>query len=388
MLVPKPKKIAVASGLVAFVFYIFHHVEVEGLHTMKFAPHPMVQNANGGIVKDQPIGAVPFPSTQLGGQNVNARNAWLDDATQSLQSPNSNFATQQQQQIQVQQNFAQQSERKAPAPIYTAVDQPKIRLASFHLNHLTVEKWRDPFVSDPLLQLLADFDCISLQGLSGENQELLPMIVRSLNSTNQSSQYDFVVGPVIRAQGQVENLAFVFKVNKLEVDRNQTYTLNDPNNVLEIEPLVAWFRVRSDDESAAMTFTFVNAILGRGSNGLETDYLPDLLSSVQGDGRNEDDVILGGYFSVDENLRNLVRSSNWKLLPDAADAVETSSDQLGAAGQSHMLLTSFSQAEYIGNSGKINVLRRYNLRPEQVDAISSDSPIWAEFYAAESMPAM
>ena len=87
---------------------------------------------------------------------------------------------------------------------------------------------------------------------------------------------------------------------RIEVDRTQLYTVDDPDDLLHREPMVARFRVRGPPAEQAFTFKLVNIHTDPDETDTELDALDDVFSGRPQRRRGEDDVILLGDLNVDD----------------------------------------------------------------------------------------
>jgi hypothetical protein len=136
------------------------------------------------------------------------------------------------------------------------------------------------------------------------------------------------------------HLAFVYNTQRVETDRYQLYTVEDPGELLEYDPLVGWFRSRLVPAERALTFSLVNMHLSPARLDQELAVLPGLVESIGRDGRG------------DEMLDHII------FPPSTGD-------------------------EFTGRSGVIDFLRKFNLSLEQAGQVSEHLPVWSEFFAEE-----
>ena len=113
-----------------------------------------------------------------------------------------------------------------------------------------------PHVMEILIAILRQFDIVALQGVQSERDDILPLIVERLNQSGR--KIDYLIGPRVGPVGARQQFAFLFDTSRIETDRYQLYTVDDPENLVTYEPLVAWFRCREAPASQAFTFTLVN----------------------------------------------------------------------------------------------------------------------------------
>jgi endonuclease/exonuclease/phosphatase family metal-dependent hydrolase len=255
-----------------------------------------------------------------------------------------------------------------------------IRIATFNLHVFGEKKAQNRRIIEYLVQICRHFDIIAVQEIRSQQQHVLPLLVEALNA--DGSHYDYVIGPRLGRTESKEQYAFIFDAASIEVDRNQVYTVQDDDDMLHREPLVAWFRVRGPPPEEAFTFTLVNVHVDPDETDRELDVLDDVFLSVRDDGRQEDDVILLGDFNVnDRHLGELgrVKGMAWVISNRPTNI-------RGTAQYDNILFDSLATPEYTGRAGVFDFMREYNLSLEEALAVSDHLPVWAEFSVLEGGP--
>ncbi|MEC8554627.1 MAG: hypothetical protein VXZ82_06430 [Planctomycetota bacterium] len=251
----------------------------------------------------------------------------------------------------------------------------RIRVGSFNLGSLSPSKLSKPQATMVIVSLLQEFDLVALQGVQSDRDDLLPILVDKLNATGR--KYDFLIGPRV---GRVNKLQFamIFDTERLETDRYQLYTVKDPEDLVQYEPLVGWFRCKGVANKEAFTFSLINVMLDRDLASSEQAMLPSLIEAVQRDGRNEDDwIVAGGIGGSVERLNFLDRRSVRFAVRDIPTNLE------GTQQFDSIFFSSAATAEYTGRSGATDFLRKLNLSMEQALEVSPFIPVWAEFSTVE-----
>lgn len=251
-----------------------------------------------------------------------------------------------------------------------------IRIASFNANSLGAAQMAKSPVVETLVAILRQFDVVALQGIQSERDDILPILVERLNQAGR--RFDYLIGPRVGVAGQTQQFAFLFDTTKLETDRYQLYTIDDPENLMTFDPLVGWFRCKESKADDAFTFSLINLRVNRSASNNESALVPNLFHAVAGDGRNEDDLILAGDFGCNPTQIPKLNSDAIRL---AIRDVPT--EVTGQSMQDCILFPTQGTTEFSGRSGVFDFLRKYNLSLEQAMELSSHMPVWAEFYAAE-----
>lgn len=257
-----------------------------------------------------------------------------------------------------------------------AISQPSIRIASFNLQSFGETKLNKLAVVEIIARVVRQFDVVAIQHISSRAQDTLPLLIDKINQSDR--RYDFCIGPRVGSENHQQQFAFIFDTDTIETDRYQLYTVEDPQNLVEYDPLVGWFRSKGAPKDKAFTFSLVNLRIDSLQAEREVQLLPDLIRSVRQDGRNEDDVILiGDFCSSDSKLTSLRKLGMLFGLEGVATTV-SGDDMLD-----NIVFPARSTDEFTGRSGTVDFLRQFNLSLDQAFQISNHMPVWAEFFAIE-----
>ena len=253
---------------------------------------------------------------------------------------------------------------------------PTIRIASFDLQNYDESKAESLAVQEILVRILRNFDVIALQGITSRQRDTLPKLVDRLNQDKHV--YDYMIGPRVGPVHQAMHLAFLFNTDRVETDRYQLYTVEDPGELIDYEPLVGWFRSKSVPPQKALTFSLVNLYVSPGRLEQEISLLAVLTDSIQQDGRGEDDIILAGGFGCSDKRLVGLSQRKWGFaiqnLPTTV-AGDEMLDQIAFPPQ--------TSDEFTGRAGVIDFLRKFNLTLQQANQVSQHLPVWCEFFAEE-----
>ncbi|MCO6454941.1 MAG: endonuclease/exonuclease/phosphatase family protein [Pirellulaceae bacterium] len=252
-----------------------------------------------------------------------------------------------------------------------------IRIASFNIQVLGATKLGKPHVMDILARTVRQFDVVAIQEVRSRSQDVLPTFVDRINETGR--HYDYVIGPRQGRTDSKEQFAFIFDRATIELDRLQTYSVEDPDDLLHRPPLVAAFRVRGPPAADAFTFTLVNVHTDPDEVDAELDLLDDVFRLIQNDGRGEDDIIMLGDFNADDqHLGEL-----GQMTAVTCAILSTPTNTLGTAQYDNLIFCSQATREFTGRCGVFDFMRQYNLTLEQAQEISDHLPVWAEFTVRE-----
>jgi endonuclease/exonuclease/phosphatase family metal-dependent hydrolase len=254
--------------------------------------------------------------------------------------------------------------------------RPSIRIASFNLQAFGENKANKVAVMEILARLLRSFDVVALQDIQPQQRDVLPRLVDRINQSDRI--FDYCIGPRVGSGIQSMHFAFIYDTERVEMDRYQLYTVDDPTDQLEYEPLVAWFRTKQVPEAEAFTFSMVNIRINPQRVDQEIPLMPELIRTILRDGRDEDDIILAGDFSCSNRRMDNLRRIGMAFALEEVVTTLSSNEMLD-----NILFPAKGTDEFLGRAGTIDVLRQFNLSPEQAYQISNHMPIWAEFSALE-----
>lgn len=253
---------------------------------------------------------------------------------------------------------------------------PTIRIASFSIEAFNETKLRKAAVIETIARMIRQFDVIALQHIQSKQHNIVPELLDKVNQSDR--RYDYCIGPRVGTEPNQQQFAFLFDTDRIETDRPQLYTVDDPQALMEFDPLVGWFRCKAVPSDKAFTFTLVNVRLDPLSNGKELKLLPDLIRSVRQDGRSEDDIILLGNFGYSDSEMQSLRNAGMIFALEGIPTTVT-----GEAMLDNLVFPSRATDEFTGRTGVVDFLRQLNLSIDQAYQISTHMPIWAEFFAAE-----
>lgn len=259
-------------------------------------------------------------------------------------------------------------------------DLRPLRIATWSLQGFLTEQLANDATQENLVRVVRQFDLIALQQVTTKQRDLLPRMLRAINAGDP--RYDYVIGKPTGPPDQSTTLAFIFDKARLQVDRSQTYSVADPENLMTFDPLVAWFRALGPSPDAAWTFSMVNIQIDLAKAREEVSLISSIMASVRFDGRGEDDVVLAGLFQADDAYLLPTVGGN-ELQLAVRDA---STDVLGEHQISNLLVDHEATSEFVGRGGVFDFLRVFNLGLDEATAVSSQLPVYAEFSVREGQP--
>lgn len=264
-----------------------------------------------------------------------------------------------------------------PAPP-VARSSNTVRVATFNIQVFGESKLEDHAAVATLVDIMHRFDVVAVQEIRAQSVDLLPRFLEQVNAGG--GHYHYVLGPRLGRSNSKEQYAFIYNRASIEVDPSSVYTIDDPDDLLHREPLVASFRVRGPSAQEAFTFTLINIHVDPDEVAREVNVLDDVYRAVQRDGRGEDDVILLGDLNADvRHLGQLGEMSN--LTPVVTG--KSTTNTLRNAQLDNILFMSHATTEFTGRAGIVDLVRDLNLTTAQATAVSDHCPVYAEFAIQE-----
>ncbi len=258
--------------------------------------------------------------------------------------------------------------------------QQVLRVATFNLRSRHSARAEQPHEMDILVRIACRFGVLAIQGLPADREDLLPRWVEAINRTG--ADFDFAVGPRVGPADQPEHFAFLFNRRVVQLDRAELYTVEDCDDLLTWDPLVAWFRAVGPSAEEAFTFTCISAGVAASRAEAERDILHELLRAVQEDGRGEDDVILAGDLRFGPGALGAL-----DRVPHITYAVHQGpTSTTGEAAWDNLAFQKAATVEFNGHCGVVDFLREYNLTLQEAVEVSEHLPVWTEFSIFEGGP--
>jgi len=274
------------------------------------------------------------------------------------------------------------------APAETIADRPvdpppveraggSIRIASFNIQVFGESKLAKPDVMRVLAEVVRRFDVVAIQEIRATTQDVMPRFLQMINA--EGATYDFVIGPRLGRTSSKEQYAFVYNKASVELVPGSVYTVDDPDDRLHREPLVAGFSVRGPPPAQAFTFTLIDIHTDPDEVHKELDALDDVYRAVRDDGRREDDVILLGDLNTDDAHLGELGQMPYLM----AAITKTPSNTRGTKLYDNLLFDRRATTEFTGRSGVLNVMHEYGLSMHDALEVSDHFPVWAEFSVYE-----
>jgi deoxyribonuclease-1-like protein len=256
---------------------------------------------------------------------------------------------------------------------------PTIRIASFNIDDFGKNKASNLAIKQTLAAIVRCFDIIAIQEIRTDDDYLIPTFLQHINRPTQSGQpgrhFRHVISRRLGDTKAKEQFAYLFDADRIAIDMQSLYTIDDPDGLLDLEPLVATFGTRGVDPNAAFTFTLVTVHTNLARVPDELDALAEVYRVVRRSSQCEDDIILLGNFNTDD--RHLNRLGKIPGIFPLITGVWTNTKQNQQLD--NIIIHRPSTTEYTGRNGVLDIVRMWNLSEQQALQISDHFPVWAEF---------
>lgn len=257
-------------------------------------------------------------------------------------------------------------------------DQATIKVASFNIQVFGTSKAQKPDVMKILADTVRRFDVVAIQELRTTDESVMRQFVDLINA--EGGTYEYVVGPRLGRSNSKEQYVFVFDASRVEIDPSSVITVEDPQDHLHREPLIARFQTKTAPLQHPFSFILVNIHTDPDETKTELDALGKVYQTVQKNGWREDDVILLGDLNVSHKKLGLLGK-----VPDITYTVHGEpTNTRGSKSYDNIVFTQTETSEYTGQSGILNLQTEYGLTAQQALKVSDHMPVWAEFTITEN----
>ncbi len=256
-----------------------------------------------------------------------------------------------------------------------------ILIASFNIQVFGEKKLQLPGMGERLAAIIQQFDIVAIQEIRSDNQTLLDRLMQFVNANG--ARYSFVLGPRLGRTNSKEQYAYIFDTSRIVTNMNATYTIDDSQDLLEREPLVARFVTRIPPSAHPFTFTLVDLHTKPADAKKEMLIMDSVLKSIREFefvSAGEDDVILLGDLnaSPSEFPQLARRPGTCCVIPD-----QTPTNTRQSKTYDNIVFDRELTSEFTGNGGVLNLCDFFGINTESAELISDHFPIWAEFSISE-----
>jgi endonuclease/exonuclease/phosphatase family metal-dependent hydrolase len=262
-----------------------------------------------------------------------------------------------------------------------------IRVATFNIQRFGDKKSQQREVMESLAHLIAQFDVVAIQEVQSAEMTPIRVLVDILRASG--GRYSATVSERLGRDTYKESYAFVWDETRVRMTQ-EAYVVQDPNERMPREPMVASFEARSGtpDGRHPFRFTLINvhtspALVAESAIENELNVLDDVFVRVREydyQTTGEEDCIMLGDLNVDaNNLRELGQIPGVQTI---APNLKTNTRRTKT--YDHILIDRNFTREFTGRYGLIDLQQYFGIDEEQALTISDHMPLWAEFSAYES----
>ena len=170
-----------------------------------------------------------------------------------------------------------------------------IRVASFNIQIFGQSKINKPEVMDMLSRIIKNFDVVAIQEVRSKQQNVMPALLSYVN--DEDTEYDYVISERLGRTTSKEQYVFVYNTKTVALIPDGSYVIDDPDDVFEREPFVAFFR------SGNFDFKLVNNHIKPSDVQAELGQLAVVINDIY-DSSSEKDIIVLGDMNADGSYFN------------------------------------------------------------------------------------
>jgi deoxyribonuclease-1-like protein len=284
-----------------------------------------------------------------------------------------------------------------PIPI---AGRPSLKIGSYNIQVFGESKGAKPQVMQALAHLVRMFDVIAIQEIRTQNDYFIDNFLRTYVNQPGLPPYDRRVGRRLGRTNSTEQYAFLYNTATVEVNPQVVFTMEDPNDLLHREPMVAMFRAKQAPPEQAFTFILMNVHTDPDEAKQELDALAQAYTAVQRmpiGGSTEDDIILLGDLNTNVPAKPsyMIGASGRPLqprdfgllgeLPGIYPLIQTEPTNTAQSKiHDNIVINRYATSEFTGQAGVVDLVRQFNTTIEFAGELSDHLPVWGEFSLYES----
>ncbi|XZE19788.1 endonuclease/exonuclease/phosphatase family protein [Pirellulaceae bacterium SH449] len=265
------------------------------------------------------------------------------------------------------------------APGLPARNPQTILIASFNIQVFGVSKMSKPGIPEQLAEIIRQFDIVAIQEIRDRSNKSLPALMEYVN--RNGAKYDYIISPPLGRTVSKEQYAYVFNTETIVSSNEFSYLVEDTQDLLHREPLVARFVTRVPTGFQPFRFTLINIHSDPDEALEESEVMSAVFKSIQNfeyANAGEDDVILLGDLNIEpRNFQSLAR------VPGLIWLFNEPTNTRRTRIWDNILLDRDLTNEFTGRFGVLDMEQMFRISRDEALAISDHLPIWAEFYVTE-----
>jgi endonuclease/exonuclease/phosphatase family metal-dependent hydrolase len=253
-------------------------------------------------------------------------------------------------------------------------------IASFNIQTLGEKKVSNPVIVDRLASVLQLFDVIAIQEIRATNQTILDQLLQHVNARGR--RYNYVLGPRLGRTISKEQYAYVYDTDRVVTGIEASYTIDDREDLLHREPLVARFVTRVPPGYTPFTFSLVNIHTDPDEVKQELPVMHTVLRGVReyewATAREDDVMMMGDLNAAPSKFGNLAKIPGifWVINDQPTNTRRTEI-------YDNILFDRELTNEFTGRSGVVDLAEMFGISTSEALEISDHMPVWAEFSMIE-----
>jgi len=270
-------------------------------------------------------------------------------------------------------SILQRPEYTKPESQYIETKPSILTLASFNIQVFGQSKIKKPEVMNVLARIIKRYDVVAIQEVRSKEQNVIPALLNLVNDAD--TRYDYVISERLGRTGSKEQYVFVYNTKTVGLIPESSYVVDDPDDVFEREPFVAFFR------SGNFDFKLVNNHIKPEDVSAELSHLADVINDIY-DSSSEKDIVVLGDMNADGSYFN--EDNLTTTLPFWEQLIGNNEDTTVAASDNTydrmMTRDTTANVEYTGTSGVFRWDTEYGITDAGfIKKVSDHYPVYAEF---------
>lgn len=266
-----------------------------------------------------------------------------------------------------------------------------ISIASFNIQFFGEAKADAADVMAELARICQLFDVVAIQEVRSPQSRPVERLVELINA--EGARYASTVGrPLGRSASpdEHEQYAYIYDSGRIRLNEDRVYTMNDDEDRMHREPMVASFVAipTGVEDRRPFSFTLINVrtdpahVSSPSDRENELDVLADVYANVRSweySRYGEDDVILLGNLNASaDRLAGLGRIPGLTSISHSQPTNTAGTETLD-----HIMVDLSTNGEFIRVAGVLDYVRDLGLSEQQAVLISDHRPVWAQFSSFE-----
>jgi len=263
-----------------------------------------------------------------------------------------------------------------PPPTPPPPDDRTIKIASFNVKELTIDKANNQLILNKIALIISNFDVVAIQEVQDDTGYALQTLEDEIDSLG--SNYDFILSSSVGRTSYLEQFAFFYRSDKLRLISNELYD-DKEYDLFERDPFI----VHLASIEGNFDFVLINVHIKPDNATNEIGKLANLLEQVQLKFPEESDFIIIGdlnadcaFFDENDQSSSLKSAEYTWLISNDMDTNVAETE----CTYDRIIIQSPTLEDYSGNSGVHKFDDIFSLTNDEAIQISDHYPVWSSFY--------